>query len=211
MPFGKFQQQVCLGQISLNNVSLTTSALHEGILSSKTLPEAEAWTETENSRFRLFRRASSFLLDSQLKPCWAATVAMPTISPATFHNFLSQNFWPEIEETSSSDFSQSLVRPLRFQSNFRTGSWRPTDGKRLRPIAPAVASRHPLGHSECCPPKHHHLLLDRGPEFGKWRRAVGSGHPRSSLARRDGSHACPNSQNSNKNIAPDLRPMSELR
>ena len=42
-------------------------------------------------------------------------------------------------------------------------------------------------------------MLDRGPEFGKWRRAVGSGHPRSSLARRDGSHACPNPPNSNKN------------
>ena len=210
MPFGKCQQQVCLGQTSLNNVSLTTSALHEGILSSKTLPEAEAWTETENSRFRLFRRASSFLLDSQLKPCWAATVAMPTISPATFHNFLSQNFWPEIEETSSSDFSQSLVRPLRFQSNFRTGSWRPTDGKRLRPIAPAVASRHPLRNSECCPPKHHQCCWQMAQNLVNGEE-VRSGHPRSSLARRDGSHACPNSQNSNKNIAPDLRPMSKLR
>ena len=30
------------------------------------------------------------------------------------------------------------------------------------------------------------------------KSTVGSGHPRSSLARRDGSHACHNSQNSNK-------------
>ena len=30
-------------------------------------------------------------------------------------------------------------------------------------------------------------------------KRVGSGHPRSSLVRRDGSHACPNPPNSNKN------------
>ena len=41
------------------------------------------------------------------------------------------------------------------------------------------------------------------------KSTVGSGHPRSSLARRDGSHACHNSQNSNKK-SPHLRPPNRM-